>query len=247
MRGPMTVAILGLIGCGSTSSEEPAEPAQAPAAAPVAEGAPHGPNDGHGHAAAADPNAIHRVAKVVETLEGGGYTYAKLDACGQEAWAAGPNTVLEPGTVVGMPKGMAMEGFESPTLGRTFDAILFVDWFREVDESRIDCSKADKPAMDSLHGGPPGGGEARLPKEKKFFGKAVETMVSGGYTYVQLDQCGETLWLAGPQIPVKKGQFVVSPDGMEMKDFTSKTLDHTFESLWFVSSFAISPTPPPCK
>ncbi len=64
-------------------------------------------------------------------------------------------------------------------------------------------------------------------------GKVAETMNSGGYTYVYLDQNGKKTWVAIPQTAVKVGQEIKCQPGMEMRNFTSKTLNRTFESIIF--------------
>ena len=64
-------------------------------------------------------------------------------------------------------------------------------------------------------------------------GKVVETMDSAGYTYVSLDNGGKKIWVAIPQSKVKVGQTVTCQPGMEMKNFTSKTLNRTFDSIIF--------------
>ena len=64
-------------------------------------------------------------------------------------------------------------------------------------------------------------------------GKVVETMNSGGYTYVSLENNGQKTWVAVPQTQVKVGQELACQPGMEMKDFTSKTLNRTFASIFF--------------
>ena len=64
-------------------------------------------------------------------------------------------------------------------------------------------------------------------------GKVVETMDSGGYTYVSLEDNGKKTWVAIPATAVKVGQLVTCQPGMEMKNFTSKTLNRTFESIIF--------------
>ena len=45
------------------------------------------------------------MAKVVEVLPAGEYTIARMDACGVEAWTAGPPTELTVGQTVEMPTG----------------------------------------------------------------------------------------------------------------------------------------------
>ena len=64
-------------------------------------------------------------------------------------------------------------------------------------------------------------------------GKVAETMNSGGYTYVSLENSGQKTWVAVPQTQVKVGQQVACQPGMEMKNFTSKTLNRTFASIFF--------------
>jgi hypothetical protein len=64
-------------------------------------------------------------------------------------------------------------------------------------------------------------------------GKVVETMNSGGYTYVSLENNGKKTWIALPDSKVKVGQQLTCQPGMEMKNFTSKTLNRTFESIIF--------------
>ncbi len=64
-------------------------------------------------------------------------------------------------------------------------------------------------------------------------GKVVETMDSGGYTYVQLEQDGKKLWVALPQTKVKKGQMITVSPGMVMENFESKTLKRKFDRIVF--------------
>jgi len=64
-------------------------------------------------------------------------------------------------------------------------------------------------------------------------GKVVETMNSGGYTYVSLENNGKMTWVAVPQTTVKVGQNVTCEPGMAMPNFTSKTLNRTFASIIF--------------
>jgi hypothetical protein len=64
-------------------------------------------------------------------------------------------------------------------------------------------------------------------------GKVLETMDSGGYTYVKIDTEGKNVWVAVPKMKVEVGQDVSFTPGMEMSNFTSKTLNRTFESIIF--------------
>jgi hypothetical protein len=70
-------------------------------------------------------------------------------------------------------------------------------------------------------------------------GQVVETMNSGGYTYVQVDDGAKKFWAAGPQCTVSVGDRVILPDGMVMRDFASKTLGRTFDVIYFASAIQV--------
>ncbi len=70
-------------------------------------------------------------------------------------------------------------------------------------------------------------------------GTVVETMNSGGYTYIQFDTGTEKIWAAAPEFAVKVGDPVIVPEGMQMQNHTSKTLDRTFDKIYFVDSVMV--------
>ncbi len=70
--------------------------------------------------------------------------------------------------------------------------------------------------------------------ERTLTGKVAETMNAGGYSYICLEQRGKKTWFAVPQMTVTKGQVMTFELGMEMRNFTSKTLNRTFDSIYFV-------------
>jgi hypothetical protein len=81
-------------------------------------------------AAAAAPGDGEVVGTVVETMNAGGYTYAKVDrGDGSQVWAAAPETALAVGAKIAKVSGSLMTGFHSDTLKRTFDQIYFVPSF----------------------------------------------------------------------------------------------------------------------
>ena len=61
----------------------------------------------------------------------------------------------------------------------------------------------------------------------------IETMNSSGYTYLLLDATQGKIWVAIPETQVKTGQTVACTPGMTMYNFTSKTLNRTFEAIVF--------------
>lgn len=71
-------------------------------------------------------------------------------------------------------------------------------------------------------------------------GKVVETMNSGGYTYVQVDAGAKgKVWAAGPNTPVKVGDTVGFAGGQLMQGFVSNTLNRTFDKIYFVGRFEV--------
>jgi len=63
--------------------------------------------------------------KVTETMDASGYTYVAVDTGTETIWVAGPKTQVAVGDEVYIPEGAPISNFESKTLGRTFDTILF--------------------------------------------------------------------------------------------------------------------------
>ncbi len=65
-------------------------------------------------------------------------------------------------------------------------------------------------------------------------GTVLETMNAGGYTYVLMEAGEEKRWVAGREIPVQVGDVVQSTQGMPMANFESKSLNRTFDIVYFV-------------
>lgn len=72
-----------------------------------------------------------------------------------------------------------------------------------------------------------------LQNDTSLSGKVVETMNSGGYTYVHLEKDGKEVWVAVPKMKVTVGLQMSFRHGMVMNNFRSKTLDRTFETIVF--------------
>jgi hypothetical protein len=169
-----------------------------------------------------------RLGKVVEVLDATErYTYARLDACGEEAWVAGPKLDLKVGQVVSMAGGAGMRDFKSKSLDRTFESILFVNDWTLSDSQKIECA-------------------APLPDDVAV-GTVVQVEDGGGYTYVEIERCGATQWIAGPQTPVKVGERVGAQKGQVMRDFYSKSFSRTFDELTLVQKFRKAKALPPCE
>lgn len=157
------------------------------------------------------------IVTVMETMDSGGYTYARVENDGSEVWVAGPPAELEVGDVLMLANAMPMENFTSNSLNRTFDVLYFVGAYQK--------QGADAPvragAIDGVNG------------------TVVQVIVGGGYTYVQVEVDTASLWLAGPMIAVSEGQQVSWTGGMTMRGFTSTTLDRTFDEILFVERITV--------
>ncbi|MCP4574535.1 MAG: hypothetical protein GY838_19465 [bacterium] len=108
----LTLAVMAA-GCGDQVEQEAVAGAES---APAAETA---------HAAPVAQADVWR-GKVAETMDAGKYTYVLLDTDGEQRWVAGPLIAVAVGDAVMMAPGMAMHGFKSETLDRTFEVVYFV-------------------------------------------------------------------------------------------------------------------------
>lgn len=83
----------------------------------------------------------------------------------------------------------------------------------------------------------------------KHTGVVLEAASGGGYTYLKVDENGNTFWIAGPEAPVSAGATVSFSEQIWMPNFTSKALNRTFEKILFVDGInvASSKTSPSAK
>jgi hypothetical protein len=63
--------------------------------------------------------------KVVETMDSGRYTYVCLEKSDKKLWIAVPKMKVVVGQIMSFKPGLEMVNFESKTLNRTFDKIIF--------------------------------------------------------------------------------------------------------------------------
>jgi hypothetical protein len=111
MRSPILLSALFLLACNRKPALV-AKPAIATPPAAVASGA--------------GQSATMTVAgKVLERIDAGTYSYLRLDTLGGEQWAAVPKCELKNGDNAVVSHAMPMDGFESKTLGRKFEHIVF--------------------------------------------------------------------------------------------------------------------------
>jgi hypothetical protein len=70
-------------------------------------------------------------------------------------------------------------------------------------------------------------------------GKVLETMDASIYTYMQVATDKGNVWLAASKTSVPKGATISYPDGAVMTNFTSKSLNRTFDSIIFVDKVKV--------
>jgi len=63
--------------------------------------------------------------KVVEAMDSGGYTYVNIENDGKKTWVAVPRTKVTVGQNISFLPGAVMSNFQSKTLNRTFESIVF--------------------------------------------------------------------------------------------------------------------------
>ncbi len=113
---------------------------------------------------------------VVETVNTAGYTYLLLDGKQGKTWIAIPETVVKTGQTVTCSPGMTMHNFESKTLQRTFETIVFSPGIETSPAgAAVPGKKDDQPskAADS-------GFSQALQAERGSGAAAVATVPGGG-------------------------------------------------------------------
>ncbi len=84
------------------------------------------------------------------------------------------------------------------------------------------CSKKDKAPASLASGG-------------VFTGEVMEVIDVDSYTYMKVKESDGEKWVAAPSVEVEEGAHIYYLNPMEMKNFTSKTLNRTFDSVYFIN------------
>ncbi|HEY5522542.1 MAG TPA: hypothetical protein VIK21_05075 [Desulfuromonadaceae bacterium] len=123
----LSIAALALAGCkDKPKTQAPAAPQQGQMPAAQPGGDPHA-----GMKAQEIPAGAGKKATVSQTMNSGGYTYVEAaDEKGVKVWLALPETKVAKGDKIEYPETPPMVNFQSKTLNRTFDKILFVPGIR---------------------------------------------------------------------------------------------------------------------
>ena len=84
-----------------------------------------------------------------------------------------------------------------------------------------------------------GSSAGQPPAPAALSGTVAETMTTAGYTYVNVDTGAEKVWAAAPAFEVKEGDRVSVPPGAAMPNYYSKSLDRTFDVVYFVGAISV--------
>ena len=127
----ISIAALALAGCKDKPKTE--VPAAAPQKAGVPGAAVPGGDPHAGMKAQELPAGSGKKATVTQTMNSGGYTYVEAaDEKGEKIWMALPETKVAKGDKIEYPEAPPMINFQSKTLNRTFEKILFLPGIRSV-------------------------------------------------------------------------------------------------------------------
>jgi hypothetical protein len=136
--------------------------------------------------------------KVVETMNGGGYTYANLEKDGKKTWVAFTGQETKVGETLTFSGCMKMTDFQSTALKRKFDSILFCN----------EPLKPNAPAKVAAQKKSPGSTGAVPTAGKVKVDKAVG---ANGYTVAEI--FAKSAALNGKQVVVK-GQVMKVASGI---------------------------------
>lgn len=157
VRTSLVLAALASLAACKKDAPPPPPPAVPPAAVQPAgaiPGAPALPLGGAGEAAAPAPGGA-LTGVVAERLDAPNYTYLRIKSDQGDTWAAVPTNQLAVGTRVRITNPMPMQNFESKTLGRTFDVVMFGGAAEVLGEGAAPGAAAAVPAA----GGDPHAGQ----------------------------------------------------------------------------------------
>jgi hypothetical protein len=168
-------------------------------------------------AAVSDAELTGNNGQVLSVVQVPGYTYVEVRNSGRKLWLAGNPIEVTEGEIISWADAAMMRNFESKTLGRTFEELMFVSAFYK-----------------GANGAPQA---AANPNS----GVVKATQSAAGYTYMQLEtEAGQVVWLATPETDMAVGTHVSWRGGSKMTNFTSSSLDKTFDEILFVQGVSVN-------
>lgn len=168
-------------------------------------------------AAVSDEQLTGNNGQVLSVVQVPGYTYVEVRTNGRNLWLAGNPVEIAEGDIISWSDAAMMRNFESKTLGRTFEELMFVS---------------------AIYKGADGAPQAAANPNSGVV-KATEN--AAGYTYMQLEtEAGQVVWLATPETDMAVGTHVSWRGGSKMSNFTSSSLNRTFDEILFVQGVSVN-------
>ena len=168
-------------------------------------------------AAVSDAELTGNNGQVLSVIQVPGYTYVEVRNNGRNLWLAGNPIEVTEGEIISWADAAMMRNFESKTLNRTFEELMFVSAFYK-----------------GANGAPQA---AANPNS----GVVKATEKAAGYTYIQLEtETGQVVWLATPETDMAVGAHVSWRGGSKMTNFKSSSLDKTFDEILFVQGISVN-------
>ena len=181
---------------------------------------PSGGND----AAVADEELTGNTGQVLSVVQVPGYTYIEVRNNGRSLWLAGNPVEVAEGDVISWSDSAMMRNFQSKALNRTFDELMFVSAIYTGSDSDSGSGAAPQPTASGNSG----------------VVKSAEN--AAGYTYIECEtDAGQVVWLATPETNIEIGGRVSWQGGSKMTNFSSTSLDRTFDEILFVQGVSASP------
>jgi major membrane immunogen (membrane-anchored lipoprotein) len=231
-------AALLLVACGGKQPDmvvTAATQAPAPKAATEASTLPPGhPNvqpvaDRMTSKSVASAPAGSLTGKVIETMNAGGYTYLNVQTAQGNVWAAVREFKAKKGDIVAVNAEMTMDNFESKTLNRKFDHIVFGSL---ASSAPVAAPKAQEASMlsggaspmgsPSQHMTTPNAGDVKVPKAEGTNGKTIAELWAGKDSLK-----GKTIVVRGKVVKSLSGimgkNWIHLRDGSSEKDITVTT------------------------
>jgi len=75
----------------------------------------------------------------------------------------------------------------------------------------------------------------------KRTGVALDALDANEYTYIEVDDAGQSYWIATARMKIVRGDMVQFEEGVTMNQFYSKLLKRTFASVMFVGGVSTAP------
>jgi hypothetical protein len=154
----------------------------------------------------AGATGLNSSGKVAETMDGGGYTYARLEKGGTSTWVAFPTLETRVGEPLSFRGCMEMNNFESKSLNRKFEKILFCN------APEVSGKSAAKPSVTGKKS-PGSTGSASAAGNKVKVDKAT-----GANAYTVAEIFAKRGQLDGKQVVVR-GQVVKVSSGIMKRNW----------------------------